>query len=114
MKKVIMVLFAGLLAGCSNGQNGSITDSSHSASDIMTVSVGSELVDCIGVAPMKCLIVDGSLFYGHIKGFDFKNGYEYKLEIKRIQSYTVDNAPADAGLYEYNLLKVLSQVKVEY
>lgn len=114
MKKVGMVLFAGLLAGCSNGQNGSLTDSSNSASDIMTISVGSEKVDCIGVAPMKCLIVDGSLFYNNIKGFDFKNGYEYKLEIERIQTYTADNVLADASLYEYNLLKVLSKVKVEY
>jgi len=42
---------------------------------------------------MKCLVVDGALFYGNIQGFDFENGYEYKLKIEKAQSYTNDTAP---------------------
>jgi len=114
MKKVMMMVFAGFLAACSNDRNGSIADGSEPPTDIMVVSVGAERVDCVGVAPMKCLVVDRALFYGNIQGFDFENGYEYKLKIEKAQSYTNDTAPADASLYEYTLLSVLSKEKVEH
>lgn len=109
MKKIITIIFAGLLAACST--NSDQVDSSNESAKNMVVTVAAEKVDCVGVAPMKCLVVDGSLFYEPIKGFDFKSGYNYQLEIERIQLYTKDTVPADANLYEYRLIKVLSKTK---
>mgnify|MGYP000221095660 CR=1 FL=1 len=113
MKKFIIVLVASLLAGCSSDQNTLTTDHSDSSEKIMVVSVGAEKIDCMGIMPMKCLIVDGSFFYDTIQGFDFERGYEYQLEIERTQPYTNRTVPADMSLYRYSLLHILSKIKVE-
>lgn len=109
MKKVIIVLCMSLLVACSTNHKSSETP--EQPVKTMIVVVGPEKVDCVGVAPMKCLVVDGGFFYEPIKGFDFKQGYDYKLEIQRIQLYTESTVPADANLYEYRLIKVLSKTK---
>ncbi|HFQ5382921.1 TPA: DUF4377 domain-containing protein [Vibrio vulnificus] len=110
MKKVILAVFVGLLSACSNEAN----LPEDSKSEVKVVKVGSELVDCVGVVPMKCLVVDGSLFYDSIQGFSFEDGYEYKLEIEKVKFYTEETVPADASLYRYRLLKVLAKEKVEH
>ncbi|CAH8239539.1 DUF4377 domain-containing protein [Vibrio aestuarianus] len=110
MKKVILATFIGLLAACSNEANLYV----DSTSEIKVVKVGSELVDCVGVGPMKCLVVDGSLFYDGIQGFSFEEGYEYELEIEKAKLYTEETVPADASLYRYSLLKILTKEKVEH
>jgi len=69
--------------------------------------ISSELADCTGVAPMKCMIVNGKYFYDQIKGFDFVAGYTYKLEVKKSERTEV--IPADASSYSYELIKIISQ-----
>ena len=56
---------------------------------MMTIEIGSKKVDCVGVAPMKRLVVDGKLFYAQITGFDFETGYEYMLLVEKTQRFTV-------------------------
>lgn len=52
------------------------------------IYVASEMKDCTGVAPMKCLQIrekesdPWQLHYGQIIGFDFVPGVEYRLRIK--------------------------------
>ncbi len=51
------------------------------------VYIAPETVDCIGVAPQKCLQIKENLeddwifFYGNIEGFDYEPGYFYELRI---------------------------------
>jgi len=84
------------------------------AEDIVTMFIGPKQVDCTGVGPMKCLQVketeDGewTLFYSSIQGFEYEEGYNYKLEVRRED---VPNPPADAPSVRYILVKEISKTK---
>ena len=75
--------------------------------EILVVTVGPELEDCVGLAPRKCMVVDGQLFYERIEGFDYQEGYDYRLRIERSDAYPGQEPPADASRYRYRLLEVL-------
>ena len=113
MKRCLFVPFMLFLAGCTVSERETSSDDAVDAKEVMEVTVAPQKVDCHGVAPMKCLVVDGSLFYNTIQGFDFVEGYEYTLKIKRTQRFTESNAPADASLYEYELLEIQDNKKVD-
>ncbi|GGB53665.1 hypothetical protein GCM10011502_28600 [Oceanisphaera marina] len=89
------------------------TQKVDASTTVKTVTVGPQTVDCVGVGPMKCLIVDDAFFYDRIQGFDFEPGYEYQLKIEQRQRFSPSNVPADASLYEYRLVDVLSKIKPE-
>ncbi|MBE9138104.1 DUF4377 domain-containing protein [Nodosilinea sp. LEGE 07088] len=80
--------------------------------EIVTLFVGPERVDCVGVAPQQCLQVrstpdeDYQLFYSDIKGFEYVPGYDYELLVQKIP---VENPPADASSIEWRLIDVVSQ-----
>lgn len=81
-----------------------------------TLIVGPELVDCTGVAPMKCMQVkenpedDWQLFYDPIEGFTYEPGFDYVL---RVSVAPVPNAPADASSLAYKLIEIVSQTPAE-
>lgn len=81
-----------------------------------TVYVGPELVDCVGVAPQKCLQVkenpgdEYTLFYGQIEGFEYEEGYEYKLVVREEK---IENPPADAPDFKWTLVEVVSKSPVQ-
>lgn len=80
--------------------------------ELMEVTVAPELEDCVGIAPMKCMVVDGELFYDHIDGFDHEPGYEYRLKIERYDAWPgMEEPPQDAGRYGYRLIEVIEKVK---
>lgn len=80
----------------------------------MTVYVGPYLVDCVGVAPQKCLLVkekpgdDWNMHYDPIQGFDYEPGYEYELRILEEQ---VENPPADASSLRWTLVEMVSKTR---
>lgn len=80
-----------------------------------TLYVGAELVDCVGVGPMQCMLVkenpddEYQFFYSEIEGFTFEPGYTYEL---RVLVEPVANAPADASSLKYTLIEVVSQEPV--
>jgi len=80
-----------------------------------TVYVGSQMVDCVGVAPQKCLLVKESMedeyrmFYDTIAGFEFEPGYEYELIVREEQ---VENPPADASSINWTLVKIVNRTPV--
>lgn len=80
-----------------------------------TVFVGSELVDCVGVAPQKCMLVresadeEWTFFYDQIVGFEFEPGFEYELLVTETE---VDNPPADASSIQVTLVEVVSKTAV--
>ena len=83
--------------------------------EIVTLYVGPEKVDCVGVAPQECLLVRDSpddeyeFFYSQINGFDYEPGYEYEL---LVQKTPVENPPADASSIEWTLIEVVSKTPV--
>jgi heat shock protein HslJ len=80
-----------------------------------TFFVGAELVDCVGVGPMQCMLVkenlddEYQLFYSKIEGFEFEPGYTYEL---RVLVEPVANPPADASSLRYTLIEVVSKEPV--
>ena len=79
--------------------------------EVSEVVVGPELKDCVGVAPMKCMVVDGLLFYDPIDGFDYEEGYEYRLRIEQFDAWPGQEPPQDAGKYGYRLIEVISKTQ---
>ena len=75
----------------------------------LLVTVGSELEDCGGANPMKCLVVNGEPFFDTIEGFDFEEGFYYRLKIERTDLYPGQEPPQDASRYRYRLLEVMSK-----
>ncbi len=79
--------------------------------DIMEVEVGPELQDCVGMMPMKCMMVDGGLFYEPIEGFEHEAGYSYRLRIERYDPWEGKEVPQDASQYNYRLIEVISKTR---
>ena len=78
----------------------------------LLITVGSELEDCEGVAQTKCLVVNGELFYNMIEGFDYEEGFVYRLRIEREDLYPGDEEPPqDASRYHYRLIEVVSKTQ---
>ncbi|MEK6846721.1 MAG: DUF4377 domain-containing protein [Nanoarchaeota archaeon] len=73
------------------------------------MGVGSNKVNCQTLVPTQCLVVNGQYFYDNIEGFNYEEGYNYLIKVKRIQIYTPETAPADASLYKYELIEILSK-----
>jgi len=71
--------------------------------------------DCIGVAPMKCYLVkyynskDWENFYAPLEGFNYEEGYRYKLLVKKTK---LKNVPADASSNRYEVVKILSKKRI--
>ena len=78
---------------------------------VMEVSVGPELEDCVGSAPMRCLVVDGELFYDDIEGFEHEAGYRYRLRLERYDRWQGQAPPADASKYGYRLIEVVEKAR---
>ena len=45
--------------------------------------------------------------YTHIDGFDFEEGYSYEIKVERKLVYDTDDAPQDASLASYKLIRVI-------
>jgi len=78
---------------------------------VMEVSVGPELEDCVGSAPMRCMVVDGELFYDDIEGFEHEAGYRYRLRLERYDRWQGQAPPADASKYGYRLIEVVKKAR---
>jgi heat shock protein HslJ len=79
-------------------------------SEVEVFTVASEKVECVGVGPMECLVVNGEYFYDEIQGFEYEPGYQYTLQVERTER---ENVPADASAYEYSLIEVMAKEPVE-
>ncbi|MFD1315397.1 DUF4377 domain-containing protein [Namhaeicola litoreus] len=81
-----------------------------------TFYVADHLVDCVGVAPQKCMLIrekqtdPWSNFYGRIDGFDYEEGFEYLIKVKETK---IKNPPADGSSLKYTLIEVLRKRKTE-
>ena len=105
MKKIGLLLVAciAILASCSTTK------------DTEQITVASEKRMAMGVAPMEVLQVkegnarEWTFFYSDIEGFNFEEGYEYVLEVKK--ENLPEPVPADASSIKYTLVKEVSKTK---
>jgi heat shock protein HslJ len=87
------------------------------ASEMVTIIVDDELVDCEGGAgPQKCMRVkfedseDWQFFYSQIEGFEFRPGLRYTLLVEKID---VENPPADGSSLRYVLVELIKQERAK-
>ncbi len=91
------------------------TQTDEGQGEMKTLYVGPELVDCVGIAPMKCMQVkedpNGAYqnFFSPIEGFTFEPGYTYEL---RVNVETIANPPADGSSLRYTLVEIVNQTPV--
>lgn len=111
MKIIIAAALIVFATGCAIHSDQQTDQATGFPTDILIFSVAPHKAACVGVGPMSCLVVNGSLFYDPIEGFNFEEGYTYRLKVERRQRYSRNTAPADAGLYAYRLLDLLSKEK---
>jgi heat shock protein HslJ len=108
---LIIVLFVGALlsSGCAER-----TTEGETVGVEKTLFVGPGLVDCVGVALQKCMLVKENMedeymnFYDQIEGFDYVEGYEYEL-IVRVDEF--EGPPVDASSLMYTLVEVVKQTQ---
>ena len=82
----------------------------YSTGEVMEITIGPDLVDCVGVVPQKCMVVNGTLFYDSIDSFNYKEGYTWRLKVERYDAWPdLDEPPQDAGRYGYRRIDVVSK-----
>lgn len=112
MKKFIAIPLFLLLAGCNDSTSTKSANTTPTTGTTKTLLVDSQLYDCVGVAPMKCMKVkelpsgEWSLFYQNIDGFEYKAGAEYTLKVNVTD---IPNPPADAPSVKYTLIEVVDK-----
>jgi heat shock protein HslJ len=80
------------------------------------IYVNGRTVPCTGVAPQQCWQVkesksdDWKLLYHGIKGFNYEQGYVYKL---RVREEIIPNPPADGSSREWVLVDVLEKTAMK-
>lgn len=85
---------------------------SCSTNDKKILYIGKAKVDCVGVGPQKCFQVKDEnqtewyLFYDDIEGFDYEEGFYYKIKIKILE---VEHPPADGSSLKYELIEILEK-----
>ena len=111
---LVLLLFLGLSCGAGAGTD-TTSDRAVGGSRtaiVLEVSVGPEMVDCVGVGPRKCLVVDGKFFYDSIGGFDYEPGYRYMIRMERFDAWPgSEEPPQDAFKYGYRLIEILEKVQ---
>ena len=80
---------------------------------VVDVVIGPELEDCVGVAPMRCMVVDGELFYDEIEGFEHEDGYRYRIRMERYDPWGGGEPPADASAWGYRLVEVVEKTRAQ-
>ncbi|AKM31765.1 hypothetical protein AB870_19120 [Pandoraea faecigallinarum] len=96
--------------------NRTVADTSRATkTEDRILDIDSQMADCMGVAPRKCLRVrpaddtgksQWELWYAHIDGFEWKPGVEYRV---KIHGEPVANPPADASNMRWTLVEVLRE-----
>jgi len=114
---MILLTLSGTLLGACASTAGTETGEQVSQPDSTnkTIFVGPVLVDCQGEGSQKCMLVtenpedEYTLFYDQIEGFDYEEGYAYKLVVKEEQ---IDNPPAGGSSLKWSLVRVESKEPV--
>lgn len=104
---VVMMMLFGLGVAC--------TPAGSAGSDELTMYVGSETADCVGLVPQQCLLVkfdpnaEWEFHYDGIEGFAYEPGFEYQLRVRRVE---LADPPADGSSIIYQLIEVQEKTAV--
>lgn len=91
-----------------------LLSSCKSTRNLETITIASERGDCMGVAPMRCLLIkrqgqaQWEFLYQEVEGLNYEPGYEYVVEVLK---QTIDNPAADQSSQRYILEKVVSKTQ---
>ena len=103
---ILLSLLLISLAGCDRDKTKNI--------NITIASKRAPFVESMINSPRYYVKYDGdqewSLFYSHIEGFDYQEGYEYVLNVKVT---TISDPPMDASSKDYKLNHVISREEKE-
>lgn len=108
MKKALFIGAIALIAIITVGAF-IIFQNSNDLGSTRIMEIGPEKVDCVGVGPRECLVVDGEYFYSVIGGFEYEEGYTYSI---KVGVEDVENPPADGSSLKYTLIKIISKEKI--
>lgn len=81
--------------------------------EVVRLYVGPEKIDCVGVAPQKCLLVTtdptepAEAFYDPIEGFEHEDGTAYVIDVL---VEPVEDPPADGSSLKYTLVGVIEEI----
>lgn len=90
--------------------------SANNSSTVSTLYIDSELIDCMGLVPQKCMLIredpesNWEFFYDKIEGFDYQLGYDYKIKVVITE---IQNPPADTSSLKYTLVEVLEKIQAD-
>ena len=112
--KLKLFLLIAILTSCG------VTKQKHNTNE-KTMLINSAMVDCMGVAPMKCYQVkfldskenvkdSWQNMHTAIHGFNYEPGYVYKIKVKE-EHLDKANLPQDASSIKYTLVSILSKEK---
>ncbi|MGW8282585.1 MAG: META domain-containing protein [Gemmatimonadota bacterium] len=99
-----------MIGGCGR-DDGSDVGREDTGVNTKTMYVAHHLVDCVGVGPMKCMLIretpdaEWTMFYSQIEGFEYEPGFEYELVVRTEE---IPDPPADASSIRYILEEVVS------
>ncbi len=100
----MMMRFFGALAliacaSCTTENDAGDELSNAGTGDIEVFNIAANTAECVGVAPMRCLVVNGDLFYDDIEGYDHVEGESARICVFRTSR--PEPIPADASAFEY-------------
>lgn len=107
----LLVALAFIFGSCNSNKK---AGESNKNVETEQLTVASAQGDCVGVAPMKCLLVkkdgqtDWEFFYNQIEGFNYEPGYEYVVEVR---TEKIENPAADQSSLKYTLVNVVSKTE---
>lgn len=96
-KSAIMLLVPMLGAACVEttvSETGSAI-----AGERQNFDIAAETRSCRGLAPTRCLVVNGELFYGSIEGYRHVEGKNAKICV--VRSERAGPLPVDQGAYQF-------------
>ena len=112
--KYISVLIALLSILSCNSPRGA--SSSKRTTKPIEVIVASYKVKCAALTEQNCFLIklkpedEWTYYYNDLDGFDYEEGFEYVLSVKKIRG---SNTITDASDFKYELLEVISKTPVK-
>ncbi|WP_460219278.1 DUF4377 domain-containing protein [Psychroserpens sp. MEBiC05023] len=120
MKLFIISLFMILMTACQSTKNNTnsasddIPEDHIKSKEIVVLKVNAQEVECDGAhGKQRCLEIkelgidkEWQLEYDGIKGFEFKPGFVYNLQVQKIE---LKDPPQDASSIVYKLIKVIKK-----
>ncbi|WP_341225678.1 DUF4377 domain-containing protein [uncultured Arcticibacterium sp.] len=116
LRNTLSIAILAVFSSCATSSSSSSTSKATTTSTEAVYWVNGKKSDCVGVGKKDCLEIqkgniknanNWKLFYDSIDGFNYEEGYVYKLLVKEENS--LKPVAADASLKNYKLLKVMQK-----